>query len=248
MTGPAAAVRPAMANVRDVGGLPTRDGQRVRRGVLYRSDAPFAGDRPPALEPWPPRLVIDLRSAEEAGIEAHPLAAAGASVLHAPLLAAANPLAMVAADEHDVSMVDGYPTLLGDGSVHARVATALADTEGPALIHCTAGKDRTGVVVAVLLSALGVGREDVIADYVASEAHLDEVARRVASRLDGADRARILRGMEQRHPHLMSAPPEAIGAVLDVLATWPGGAARWLVDHGVATATLTRLRERLLQT
>ncbi len=236
-----------MANVRDVGGPRTRDGRRLRRGMLYRGDAPFAGDRPPALEPWPPRLVIDLRSAEEAGAEAHPLAAAGASVLSAPLLAEANPLAMVAADDHDVSMVDGYPTLLGDGSVHARVAAALAAAEGPALVHCTAGKDRTGVVIAVLLSAVGARRQDIVADYVASEAHLDEVARRVASRLDGEDRARILRGMEQRHPHLMSAPPEAIGAVLDVLASWPGGAAGWLIDHGVTPATLARLRKRLLQ-
>jgi hypothetical protein len=237
-----------MANIRDVGGLPTLEGRRLRSGVLYRGDAPFAGDRPPAREPWPPRLVIDLRSAEEASLEAHPLSAAGASVLSAPLLAEANPLAMVAADDHDVSMVDGYPTLLGDGSVLARVATAVAEADGPALVHCTAGKDRTGVVIAVLLSAVGVRREDIVADYVTSEAFVDEVARRVASRLEGEDRTRILRGMEQRHPHLMSAPPEAIDAVLDVLDAWPRGTAGWLLDHGLTPRTLTRLKERLLRT
>jgi hypothetical protein len=51
-----------LCNVRDVGGLPTENGPTTRAGVLYRSDAPQPGDRPPA---WPPRTVLDLRSTRE---------------------------------------------------------------------------------------------------------------------------------------------------------------------------------------
>ena len=238
----------ALQNARDVGGLRAGDGGRVRSGVLFRSDAPYAGDDAPALSPWPPRHVFDLRSAREVSDTAHPLAGPGVTVLQRPVFADADPVKMTkAAEEDDVSLDSVYGELLRcAGPVIGEIASLLADGDGPVLVHCVAGKDRTGVSVAVLLAAVGVHRDEIVRDYVLTERHIDAIIARIVAGRPEAEREQLLELMTGRHANLMRTPVEAITLVLDTLDAWPGGAAGWLRAQDVSDAGLSRMRRRLV--
>jgi protein-tyrosine phosphatase len=166
-------------NFRDVGGLPTADGSRVRRGMLFRSEGPasFGPVHREELAALGFRLVCDLRAVTER--EKSPNDWAGSarllnldinSDLHASpgeLLTTMGPNPSVDrlkhATQHNYSVTPA--------ALRRRLRTlieAIADAETPALIHCTAGKDRTGVLVALLLLGLGVPEETVMADYLRS--------------------------------------------------------------------------------
>ncbi|QLD11689.1 tyrosine-protein phosphatase [Microbacterium oleivorans] len=122
----------------------------------------------------------------------------------------------------------------------ARAVGVVADADGAVLVHCTAGKDRTGLVVALARSAAGESAEAIVADYVLSAAEVRPVrqahADRIVRALSDADRAATLR------LHLES-PAEAIGhalAVIDAL----GGADRYLREHGLSEDQLRALRRK----
>lgn len=233
-----------MQNLRDVGGLPVAGGGRVRPGVLYRGDAPWEGDGPAPLGAWPPRTVVDLRSAGELAA-AHPLSAHGAAIHHRPL----------AAELVVEELAGGAPaltgglhavyrrTLTGAGTVVAEVAGIVADAPGPILVHCAAGKDRTGIVIAAVLSAVGVARPDVVGDYVATEANMPGVIERMTARGLGAA---IVQQLQTSHPEAFRASADSIEVVLDELEA-AGGAAAWLQARGLPDAALGRLRERLVE-
>jgi protein-tyrosine phosphatase len=119
-----------------------------------------------------------------------------------------------------------------------RALELVAAADGPALVHCAAGKDRTGVVVAVLLRAVGVSRAEVIADYRRTEPALPAIAERTAELIATIDPAHRQR--------LMGVPAAAIAAVLDVLDGASGGAAGWLRGHGAPARVLDAWRRRLL--
>ena len=130
------------------------------------------------------------------------------------------------------------------GSELANAVRAVADAPGPVLVHCTAGKDRTGLVVALALEAAGASRSEIIDDYVLSE---PEVHRHRAGAvteildsldLDPASRADALR------LHLDS-PAAAIEYALDRIAE-VGGASAYLVHHGLTTGQLERLRAKAM--
>jgi protein-tyrosine phosphatase len=164
---------------RDLGGIPTRGGQTIRRGRLFRSEAP--------IEPGPEdratltalglRLVCDLRSAAEraaspcltwlepAPQSLHMELAAGLPPYTDALLQQlrSNPCAATALE----MMLCTYANLPAAAASHVRTLfLRLADGQLPALIHCSAGKDRTGFIVAMLLGALGVSRPLIYADYL----------------------------------------------------------------------------------
>ncbi len=235
-----------LQNFRDVGGLETTSGGRIRSSVLYRSDAPHAGDPPPAGVAWPPASVIDLRSLAEAGGE-HPLASAGSEIHPIPLMAEAGIVRLA----HDPPDNDGgvaglyRRTLARVGSSFASVARIVAASPGPTLIHCTAGKDRTGLVVAVILSAVGVSDEDIIADYVLTRANMPGVLERIVSTPGLEDGPALLQRVSERQPEILTAPTSAMTAALAILEG-SGGADVWLVHHGLSDAELSGLRHRLL--
>lgn len=215
--------------------------------MLYRSDAPHAGDRPPAAAAWPPADVIDLRSLAEAGGE-HPLASAGSKIHAIPLMAEAG-IVRLAHDppEHDGGVAGLYRrTLARVGRSFASVARIVAASPGPTLIHCTAGKDRTGLVVAVILSAVGVSDEDIIADYVLTQANMPGVLERIVSTPGLEDGPALLQRVSERQPEILTAPASAMTAALELLET-SGGADIWLATHGLADAELAQLRGRLVE-
>jgi hypothetical protein len=228
-----------LVNLRDVGGTPLPDGASVRSGILLRGDAPWAGDAAPASVVWPPQTVIDLRSTAEVG-ESHPLAGNGVAV-HAISLSKTMSVGDMAA--HDDMLVDGLPglyrtTLASSGATIARVVALIAEAEPPVLVHCAAGKDRTGLVIAVTLGAVGASREAIVADYVKTDANMPRVLERMTA--DGRPAVGTLQRLAREHPDALHAPAEAIAAALDVIDD-AGGARAWLREQGLSEGTLARL-------
>jgi len=225
------------ANVRDLGGLPTAEGGVTRHGVLLRGDALYAGDGAPDVADWPPRLVVDLRSAAEVRRYGQPWPAV-TRVVHHPLHDGATPRGI--SDTWTLSNV--YAAIL-DESPHL-VASAItliaSESTGAVYTHCTVGKDRTGVVVAAALLAAGVQAEAVISDYVRSETAMPALE------------ARWLRvGVRKAtspplHPTALTAPREAIEPVVARLNDPPGGARSWLERHGAPGDVLDAWRERFV--
>ncbi|HET9105342.1 MAG TPA: tyrosine-protein phosphatase [Solirubrobacteraceae bacterium] len=123
-------------------------------------------------------------------------------------------------------------------SIVASVAS-IARAQGAVLVHCAAGKDRTGVVVALALDAAGVDREIIVADYLATAERIEAILERLVASPTYRDE---LAGHDpQRHAPL-SGTMERVLALVDQRF---GGAAAWLTAHGLPDADLRRLTERL---
>ena len=236
----------SLANFRDLGGLPLTGGGLTRPGVLYRSDTMYPGDVAPTQAPfWPPAVVVDLRSPGESATGGY-CWPAGVRVDQIPLLRRAavvtgrrdrgsGPEARrpVRLESLYLAMLQAVPGKL------ASLVSLAANATGPVLVHCAAGKDRTGVAVAVLLMAAGVEPASVIADYTATAPRIPVLL----SRLQVLGRR--LPADADEHPELLGAPVEAITAVTERLASWPGGLPGWLAAHGASPDDAPRWRDRL---
>ena len=236
-------------NFRDLGGLPLAGGGTTRAGVLYRSDAFYPGDAaPPEAPHWPPSVVVDLRSPGETAIcgyswparvrvEQIPLMRRAAVVTgrrdHGSGAEIRRPVRLEALY---LAMLQALPGKL------ASLVSLAAHADGPVLVHCAAGKDRTGVAVAVLLLAAGVEPASVIADYTATAPQVPALL----SRLQALGRR--LPADADAHPELLGAPAGAITAVVERLTSWPGGPPAWLAAHGISPADVLLWRERLCVT
>lgn len=166
-------------NFRDLGGKHAANDGRVRPGMLYRCEAICAPppDDAAALGALGIRLVCDLRSDREREVAATCWPDLAATVLAmdvvADFRAHADPMAAMRADPTASGamalMIDTYRALPAACASHlAHLFDRLAEGELPVLVHCTAGKDRTGFVVAMLLHALGVPPDAIVADYMRS--------------------------------------------------------------------------------
>lgn len=221
-------------NIRDLGGLPAGGGGTVAPGRVLRSAVPDAGDVGPDGLMWPPSLVIDLRSPAEAD-PAHPLSEAGARVVNLPLLSALRPGAEPIETLHEL-----YLLMLDQAaSYFVELVREVGDEQGVTLIHCAAGKDRTGVSIALLLRLVGVEREHVVADYLLTA----EAEREIT--------ARLRRTAGHRHRSTLPASffdvsPEAIDGVLDVWDGHSGGVHGWFADIGGSEHHVDQLRRTLL--
>ncbi|WP_354698899.1 hypothetical protein DSM112329_04597 [Paraconexibacter sp. AEG42_29] len=232
----------AMQNLRDVGGIPVAGGGQVASGILYRGDAPWDGDGDGGLPVWPPRTVVDLRASGEKNTE-HPLAGLGADVRHHPLTAHLSVQEIAGGSQLLEGGLEGLyaRTIDAAGGRIAAVAGVVADAPGPVLIHCAAGKDRTGMVIAAVLAAAGVARGDIVADYVATEANMSGVVERMSA----GEGAELMAKLRTKHPEAFTAPAAAIQTALDVFDA-AGGAAAWLIAQGLDPGAVARLRTRLV--
>lgn len=233
-----------LANVRDVGGLSTARGARIRHGVLLRSDAPVVGDAAPDGITWPPSVVLDLRTESDLEPE-HPLAQKVTQVVWVPMTPEADPRRMLS-DAGSLNLSDLYQKILDSlgGNMKAIVEVILS-AQGATLVHCVAGKDRTGVLIAVLLAAVGVSRSQIEADYHITAHNMAAVMERVVLALPEAKRAKFRAKLAKAPVGLFDTPSEGISAVLDNLEAHPGGPGAWLTDHGVSRQQLARLRLHL---
>jgi rhodanese-related sulfurtransferase len=218
-------------NLRDVGGVGTVDGHVVRDGLLLRSALPAADDLVPTDFAWPPAVVIDLRSPLELA-EGHPLATLGARVVNLPLLETLRPGA------NPEGTLAGLYRLVTTEASHLLVELVheVAAADGPVLVHCAAGKDRTGIAVALVLRLLGVDRDLVLADYILTE----QASEAIDQRLNRDER---ISGIP---PSFYLVAPEALAEVMDAWDAHPGGVQGWFVDAGGDDALVERLRERFL--
>ncbi|MEU1709313.1 tyrosine-protein phosphatase [Streptomyces sp. NPDC005706] len=248
-------------NFRDVGGLPTEDGRRVRSGVLFRSghlahatdeDAAFLGSL--GLH-----TVFDFRNAADQKLEGPDVALPGVRNVNLPLSDPADgaefwkmvrdgdldQLRGILADGKAAArMVASYRTIVTERTAeHSRVLHALAEDSVPALMHCAAGKDRAGISIAVTLLAVGVERDAIVADYLESNAK----HRRYKVRRNGSpDSAYTPEVMDLLSP-LFDARAEYLQAAFgSIEATWGGLDAYFEQGLGLTSRTRERLRERLL--
>lgn len=115
----------------------------------------------------------------------------------------------------------------------------IATAEGSVLVHCAAGKDRTGMVVALALDAAGVSRERIAEDYLATGERIEQIIDRLRS-------SETYRAELEGHDPQDHAPvPGTIERVLEVVDWNYGGAVGWLLVNGLRRHQLARLRERL---
>lgn len=223
---------PGTRNLRDVGGYPAGPGRRTRWRTLLRTDALdlLPASSRDALAAFGLRAVVDLRWADE--IERWPSAFEGDARVayhHIPLL------------DWDPTPVHGlaymYRHVLDErGEWVAAVVRALLAPGGlPAVIGCAVGKDRTGATIGLLLSAVGVPAEVVVADYAltfdafrdpADDPHVDDW---------------------RREGQALECPPAYMAEMLEHLERRHGGAAALLRRHGISDAELARLTDLLTE-
>ena len=241
-------------NVRDLGGLPTVDGRTTRTGVVLRADALdglSAADTTYLIETVGLRHVIDLRSASERGERGRgPLgehrALAYTEVEVIPIEALGRrrerrATAYAGGTHPDRIMADGYRELLDLGAPAFRAAADVIASDGgvPALFHCAAGKDRTGVFAALLLDNAGVEHDAIVADYTLT----DERMPSIIERLTGV--ASFEQLAVQLPVFTFQAKAGTMAHFLEHLRDERGGAAGYLAAIGVDDATIGRLRARL---
>ncbi|MFJ5779156.1 tyrosine-protein phosphatase [Streptomyces sp. NPDC093094] len=248
-------------NFRDVGGLPTVDGRRVRRGVLFRSGhlAHATAEDAVFLSSLGLHTIFDFRNAADQKLEGPDVTLPGVRNVNLPLSDPADGaefwkmvrdgdlelLRSILADGKAAGrMIASYRMIVRERTAeHARVLHALAEDSVPALMHCAAGKDRAGLSIAVTLLALGVEREAILADYLESNAK----HRRYKVRRNGdAASAYSPEVMELLSP-LFEARAEYLTAALETVEETWGGVEGYLERGlGVTPGIRERLRDRLL--
>ncbi|MCR2801633.1 tyrosine-protein phosphatase [Microbacterium sp. zg-Y818] len=227
-------------NFRDVGGLPAQGGV-TRSGVLFRSGnlarLDDVGRR--TLRELGLRRVIDLRADDEVALEPSLVDGLGLETMRVPLLlgSAASFL------EKDIDLDGFYRAMLDEAAdrVVEVVRGVLADQ--PVLVHCTVGKDRTGVTVGLTLAAAGVDEDAVVADYARTEALLP------AQR-----NARVLRYLRSQHPEARfleelatKSPAAAMRTLLDDLRGRYGAPVEFLRAHGLGDDEIRELTALLVR-
>ena len=248
------------ANTRDLGGLPTTDGTATRRGRVLRSDNLqdlSVSDVRVLLDDYALKNIIDLRSDTEIELEGPgPLTRVPSVTFHQlSLFPESGHRTDAAADvdkvlpwqarttdtseqDRSVGIYLGYLADRGDSIVAAlRVMTR---TDGSALVHCAAGKDRTGVVCALALDIAGVTREAIVADYAQTGERMDAVLRRLKS----SDTYAADLDSRPDDSHLPHA--DVMDKFLAHVDEEFGGTIGWLSGHGWTSEDTDALRTRLL--
>ncbi len=253
-------------NFRDIGGLPVASGSQTRTGVLYRSDA-LSALTPLGLEQLAAtdiEVVVDFRTAMEQQMAPDRLPASRhlqtvqLGVLEGAMAGMAQEVLKSASQADDPeatsraietalaqipSLSDLYISMLEHGaSAFAETARRVAVSEGAVLVHCTAGKDRTGVAIALILEAVGVERAAIVDDYAASERNL---AGPWTERMFGMLQAMGLPRTPALDDLVAATPPAAIITALEWVDAHHGGAAHYLRSGGLTDAELDALRRRL---
>lgn len=232
-------------NFRDAGGWATVDGGVVRRGLLYRSDDPIrittAGRA--SVERLGLAMVIDLR--QQTQFSRTPGFVEPKRTTHVPLVDQVVDHTDPPPLDTPSDMADLYAGMLDESRDQAgRVLDLAADhlEDGPVLVHCAFGKDRAGLMTALIHAAIGVRRDDIIADYVRSDAPSQR--RRTAMIEQPLDDDPPVARLPET---LFRAPAETMELVLDRAATEHGSLAAWVASFPIGPTTIDRLRAALVE-
>jgi protein-tyrosine phosphatase len=222
-------------NFRDLGGYPTRGGRWIRPERLYRADGPHAltDSDHVTLSMLGLRTVIDLRTVDEVSTKPSFDALSDVTGYHLPLLD-------VVPDTEDLPtwtdpkvVADRYREMLDRGAdMIADALTILSDPGSyPALIHCTAGKDRTGLLSAIILGLLDASDETILADYAESAAAMVDFVAYLKRAHPAADELLTLLA-----PAMVSAHPETMSVFIDGIVRDYGSFAALAAALGAGSA------------
>ncbi|WNF41559.1 tyrosine-protein phosphatase [Rhodococcus sp. SG20037] len=229
-------------NFRDVGGYATRDGLSTKWNKLFRADALHRLDQADReiLRARGLAFVIDLREQEELDTAPNALGGLDLQQLHLPIFESE-----MNSRETSLDLAAIYAKVIDQCGVRlVRAVRAIAESDDSAvLVHCTAGKDRTGLVVALALAAVGVDYRDIVADYSLSEVMLaGEWATAMAVRMreygigDGENLAQLVG----------ASPAALMRASLQTIDDSYGSASDYLLAHGMSSEELDRLHLALV--
>ena len=239
---------PGTTNLRDLGGYPSTDGGTVRWRTLLRSDALHRLDDSgrAALASLGLRTVIDLRTDEEVMVTSSGLDGTGdpgnsgnswARTYHVPLFDAAA----IGGLPPELAAIYRYMIDDCGAAIAEAVGRLCAGNALPGLIHCTAGKDRTGLVAAIVLAVVGVPDDIIAADYALSGSHPDPGAATVISQI------RAVSGVGRwLDLGALGAQPRVIHEALGHIRARAGSVTGYLLQNGLTRPDIETLRRALL--
>ena len=240
-------------NFRDLGGYPGRDGRLTRWGRLFRSDSlhELTADDVTRLRDMGLRTVVDLRTERElhrsgrGPLEPEPVAFHHLAVVQegvrGTVTADAESLAAPAPPGDDLSERYLWYLDVGRASLVEALTLLGGDDHYPLVFHCAAGKDRTGVLAALVLELVGVDRAVIVADYVITAERLRLIMDRWRADPEFAER------MAKIPPSRFSVEAPTMEGFLDGLHARHGGARSWALDAGVPAEVLDRLVDLVLE-
>jgi protein-tyrosine phosphatase len=229
-------------NVRDLGGYPTRDGKTTRWGAVVRTDnlARLSGAGRASLVDYGVRSIIDLRRPDELEEYPNPFAEPADHGIRYTNVSLVDPAK--SAPENFTTLANDYKRILDSfAPAMATIMRVIAEApQGAILIHCMAGKDRTGMVAAILLDLAGVSREIIADDYALTEECLRPLNEEWLENGPG-EREERARDLARFTPHA-----EVMSEVLLHLDERYGGVEPYLLQAGVSPLDIERIRLRLI--
>lgn len=230
-------------NLRDIGGYATSDDRLTRWGTVFRADGlhrlPQSSQQ--KLLGYSIRTIIDLRRPAELEISPNVLARSTALTYLNISLNKDEKLAQSLPD-----LVDFYKDMLDNSQPQFKLLfeTLLLPDSFPFLFHCTAGKDRTGIVIALLLGLTNVPAETIAADYALSTEYLRPLFEHIRQQILQENPDMDMAGFEK----IMASSPEMMLETLEYLDSRYGGARQYLAGLGFSVEQLDYLQESLTET
>ena len=226
-------------NLRDTGGYraaggTSRWGKLLRSDALHRIDA-TGRDR---LAEIGVAHIIDLRGGDERATAPSAVDGLEVTVHHLPVFDDADPAAQATTHVGLVPVYDHIVDERGAQLVDAIRVISAADDDVAVLVHCTAGKDRTGLVVAFALAAAGVDRDDVVADYAATAENLRGEWSDAMTAVFEQRGIELTAGMVEL---ITESPAEVLEALLERIDREHGSISAYLLAHGLTPTELERL-------
>ena len=231
----------ALINCRELGGMPLKDGNIFREGLFIRSGSPhyLKPDQIQEVKDYGIKTVVDLRGLEEIKQAGNPfIGDPDVCYYNVPLLNG-NPN-----DTKDQTMQYLRTHILGDyyiiiaeemGDRLVQIMRVLLNADGLTLFHCQHGKDRTGVVAALLYLISGASRDDIIRNYEVSEYYLKDLL------------APMIRKMPEDLRHALNSNRENMIKFLDYLdSKWDGDAGKLLMANGLTSDELNKLKSKCI--
>lgn len=236
----------AVHNFRDLGGYPAGPGARVRTGAIYRADGLHRlteGDLR-VVASLGIGTVVDLRTHGE--LQEHgtfPRDRFPVDFHHVPIIDATwQHMDLPEFDDDADFLHHAYTEMLADGRDKFRAAFEIvAGAGGPAVYHCAAGKDRTGLLSMMILGVLGVPRESIVEDFALTGAALARLRAWLA-----ATHPEAIERMNAHPSHFFSSNPRAMERLLDDIEESHGGVAGLVSEIGVRRQTVDALRARMV--
>ena len=231
-------------NFRDLGGYRAADGRTIRWRSLFRADDLSRLSRPDraVVRTLGIATVIDLRSRDEVELQRFPVEEIPVGFHHVPLTAALPPFtAFLGGPEVFTEHYLDIARQSGDQIARALGIVAQPQSH-PVIVHCAAGKDRTGVLVAVLLALLGVPDDTIAEDYALSAKAMEGLLGNLLDRVP--EQEEVIRAVAAT---MFSATPANIRALLDGIRADHGSVEDFAAAHGAGDDVVAGLRDGLLE-